>query len=49
MFLLGGIEKKRVLDIVKPHIYFDDQLIHLDPKLSKIPLVYIPFGIANTR
>lgn len=47
MFLLGGIEKKRVLDIVKPHIYFDDQLIHLDPKLSKIPLVHIPFGIAN--
>ncbi len=49
MFLLGGIEKKRVLDIVKPHIYFDDQLIHLDPTLSKIPLVHIPFGIANKK
>jgi len=49
MFLLGGIEKKRVLDILKPHIYFDDQMVHLDPKLSKIPLVHIPFGIVNKK
>lgn len=47
MFLMGGIEKKRVLDVIKPHIYFDDQLVHLDPTLSKIPLVHIPFGITN--
>jgi 5'-nucleotidase len=47
MFLLGGIEKKRILNILKPHLFFDDQLTHLDPKLENIPLVHIPFGITN--
>jgi 5'-nucleotidase len=47
MFLLGGIEKKRVLKILKPHLFFDDQITHLDPALENIPLVHIPFGIAN--
>jgi 5'-nucleotidase len=45
-FFMGGIEKKRVLEIMKPHIYFDDQLVHLG-HMDKIPLVHIPFGIAN--
>ncbi|MFW5804122.1 MAG: 5'-nucleotidase [bacterium] len=47
MFLLGGVEKRRVLEIMKPHLYFDDQLIHLDEKIQNIPLVHIPFGIQN--
>ena len=47
MFLLGGVEKKRILDIMKPHLYFDDQLVHLDESIQNIPLVHIPFGIAN--
>lgn len=47
MFLLGGIEKARILDIIKPHLFLDDQISHLDPKLENIPLVHIPFGIAN--
>lgn len=47
MFLMGGVDKSRVLNILKPHIYFDDQLIHLDSETTKIPLVHIPFGIAN--
>jgi len=47
MFLLGGIEKKRILSVLKPHLFFDDQITHLDPKLENIPLVHIPFGIAN--
>lgn len=47
MFLLGGIEKSRILNVLKPHIYFDDQLAHLNTDLTKIPLVHIPFGIAN--
>lgn len=45
-FFLGGIEKKRILEILKPHIYFDDQAIHLE-HIDKIPLVHIPFGVAN--
>lgn len=45
-FFLGGIAKKRILEIVKPHMYFDDQSIHLE-NIDKIPLVHIPFGISN--
>ena len=46
-FFLGGIEKKRILDILKPHIFFDDQLIHLEAAASSVPSVHIPFGISN--
>jgi 5'-nucleotidase len=48
MFLLGGIEKARILSILKPHLYIDDQKSHLNEELRNIPLVHIPFGIANT-
>ncbi len=47
MFLLGGIEKRGILEVLKPHLFFDDQITHLDPNLENIPLVHIPFGIAN--
>lgn len=29
-FFLGGLEKKKVLQILRPHIFFDDQMIHLE-------------------
>lgn len=45
-FFLGGIEKSRILSIIKPHIFFDDQLGHLS-HLRNIPAVHIPFGITN--
>lgn len=44
-FFMGGIEKKRVLDILRPHIFFDDQLLHLTA--TNVPSVHIPFGIKN--
>ena len=47
MFFMGGIEKKRVLEVLKPHLYVDDQMNHLDKSLTGIPLVHIPFGIIN--
>jgi 5'-nucleotidase len=47
LFLMGGVDKSRILNVVKPHIYFDDQLAHLNKETTKIPLVHIPFGIAN--
>lgn len=47
MFFLGGIEKRRVLEVLKPHLYIDDQLAHLDQRLQDIPLVHIPFGVIN--
>lgn len=48
-FFMGGIEKKRVLEAFKPHIFFDDQLGHLQPAAETIPSVFIPFGIANNH
>lgn len=47
VFLMGGIEKKRVLDVLKPHLFFDDQLVHLTPVAQSTPSVHIPFGVAN--
>lgn len=44
-FFLGGIEKRRILEVLKPHLFFDDQQSHLNS--TKIPQVHIPFGIAN--
>ncbi len=46
-FFMGGIEKKRVIDVLKPHIYFDDQMRHLEPTIRTVPSVHIPFGITN--
>lgn len=48
-FFLGGMEKSRVLSVLKPHIFFDDQKRHLESTAGNIPMVHIPFGIANTR
>ena len=49
MFLLGGIDKSRILKVMKPHLYLDDQMAHLDVEGSNIPLVHIPFGVANEK
>ncbi|MDY7510782.1 5'-nucleotidase [Ralstonia sp. L16] len=46
-FFLGGMDKTRILSILKPHMYFDDQLSHLQSSAANIPMVHIPFGIAN--
>jgi len=46
-FFLGGIAKKHVLGVLKPHIFFDDQSAHLEMTSSLVPSVHIPFGITN--
>jgi len=46
-FFLGGMEKARVLAVFKPHIFFDDQLSHLKSAGGTIPMVHVPFGVAN--
>jgi len=49
-FFLGGMDKSRVLSVFKPHIFFDDQLTHLKSGPGgTIPMVHVPFGIANRR
>lgn len=46
-FFLGGIEKAKVLAVLRPHIFFDDQPAHLKSASSVVPSVHIPFGVAN--
>lgn len=46
-FFLGGIEKRKILSILRPHVYFDDQMDHLQSAAKDIPSVHIPFGIMN--
>lgn len=48
-FFLGGVEKAKILNVLKPHIFFDDQLSHLEASASILPSVHIPFGIANRK
>ncbi|MBM1143632.1 5'-nucleotidase [Alcanivorax sp. ZXX171] len=46
-FFLGGVEKKLVLGVLQPHIFFDDQSGHLATASEVAPSVHIPFGITN--
>lgn len=46
-FFLGGMQKSRILTVLKPHMFFDDQRSHLESPAGDIPMVHIPFGIAN--
>ena len=46
-FLLGGIDKGRILSVLKPHIFFDDQRPHLDASSPYTPSVHVPFGALN--
>jgi len=48
-FFLGGMNKNRVLQRLMPHIFFDDQLGHLQANEAEIPMVHIPFGVANVE
>lgn len=48
-FFLGGISKGRILETLRPHIFFDDQKTHLEATASKLPSVHIPFGVTNRR
>jgi 5'-nucleotidase len=47
VFFLGGIAKNRVLEVFKPHIFFDDQLQHIEGVAGSTPSAHVPFGIAN--
>jgi 5'-nucleotidase len=46
-FFLGGIAKGPILQTLKPHIFFDDQLDHLTA--GNVPSVHIPFGVRNVE
>ena len=46
-FFLGGVDKGKVLEILKPHIFFEDQLGNLTNAARVAPSVYVPFGVMN--
>ncbi|MCH8500133.1 MAG: 5'-nucleotidase [Marinobacter sp.] len=47
VFFLGGMKKDRILRVLKPHMFFDDQRSHLESDGGTVPMVHIPFGVAN--
>lgn len=46
-FFLGGIEKGSIIEVLRPHIFFDDQKTHLRSTVRSVPSVHVPFGVAN--
>ena len=48
-FFLGGIDKSTVMGVLKPHIFFDDQVGHLVGAARSTPSVHVPFGKINER
>lgn len=47
VFFLGGIEKSNVLEVFRPHIFFDDQIAHVEGASGVAPCAHVPFGVAN--
>ncbi len=43
IFFLGGLDKAKILKAFKPHIFFDDQDVHLDPAAKNIPAGKVPY------
>jgi 5'-nucleotidase len=41
-FFLGGVAKERIVRAWKPHIFFDDQLAHVDPASRISPSAQVP-------
>lgn len=46
-FFLGGMNKANVLEVYRPHIFFDDQTGHIESISKKFPSVHVPYGVAN--
>lgn len=42
-FFLGGVEKTKVLKAFRPHIFFDDQDIHLEAASRHVPSGKVPY------
>lgn len=41
-FFLGGSSKAGVLEVFRPHIFFDDQTFYCDPAAAKTPTARVP-------
>jgi len=43
IFFLGGMQKSKVVKAFSPHIFFDDQDLHLDPAAKHVPSGRVPY------
>lgn len=48
-FFLGGLPKAPVLAELRPHIFFDDQVQHIEAAGAVVPCAHVPFGAINRR
>lgn len=46
-FFLGGVEKTKVLRAFRPHIFFDDQDVHLEDASKFVPSGKVPYQSAS--
>ena len=46
-FFLSGRNKTPILKVFKPHLFFDDQQMHLTAAAQVVPCVHVPFGVRN--
>ncbi|MGE3800112.1 MAG: 5'-nucleotidase [Candidatus Kapaibacterium sp.] len=46
-FFLGGVEKTKVLKAFRPHIFFDDQDLHLEGAAKHVPSGKVPYRSAS--
>ena len=47
VFFLGGMDKARILEIFRPHIFFDDQKLHLKRAREIAPCVHVPWALST--
>jgi 5'-nucleotidase len=44
VFFLGGLDKSKILKAFRPHIFFDDQDLHLDDASQFVPSGKVPYN-----
>ncbi|MCK6210047.1 5'-nucleotidase [Georgenia sp. EYE_87] len=45
-FFLGGVDKGRIIEVLRPHIFFD-QAGHIESTRHAAPSVHVPYGAMN--
>ncbi len=40
-FFMGGVEKAEILRELRPHIFFDDQMAHLEDAAGSVPMAHV--------
>lgn len=48
-FFMGGVEKTKILEAFRPHIFFDDQDVHTGPASSVVPTAKVPNDVTTPR